>query len=147
MREILFRGKNSAGKWLYGVFICTKHWKSGETLYKIIELDIHHIHRNNDVSPDTVSEYTGMYDKNGIRIFEGDIVNCCEPRDWSIEYYDQSKSPVKPKSLLVNFDTEYACFQIGDYGLLRADRYKAFEVIGNKWDNPELLEAQDAKAS
>ncbi len=84
------------------------------------------------VDPDTVSEFTGLRDKNGKRIFEGDIVE-----------FDVSSG--KTKDTVIWDYGEYngvTGFRLKKYALfsITETNSRYFEVIGNKWDNPELLE-------
>jgi uncharacterized phage protein (TIGR01671 family) len=73
-----------------------------------------------DVAKETVGQYTGLTDKNGKKIFEGDIVKWDE-KEWG-----------RPYNELVEFDYDLLAMRKSDYE-------QWCEVIGNKWDNPELL--------
>lgn len=126
MREILFRGKRvRGGEWVFGSFFSPNRIavRIGEEIYA-----------SDIVSHETVGQFTGLYDKNGKRIFEGDIiaptvlsnVPPCEVM------FDVAEGQFVVKDACGDFHGALA-----NYGRIFDNRYT---VVGNKWDNPELLE-------
>lgn len=131
MREILFRGKRTNdGKWIEGS-LCTTLPSDAEC-YTISYFDEGIYYTEEDVIPDTVGQYTGLTDKNGKKIFEGDIMPVYEQ---GMEYYYK---------VVYNGD----CFMLamldseqGSYPL--SVKNTISEIIGNIHDNPELLKGGD----
>jgi uncharacterized phage protein (TIGR01671 family) len=130
MREILFRGKRIAdGKWMYGL-------PSYDEYGNIEEIQVWD---GEDISfclvdPETICQYTGLIDKNGKKIWENDILeghlDDKFPEDvtrekviWHESGWKTEEPGCVDKEYLDEFDTEN------------------FEVVGNVFDNPELLEA------
>lgn len=71
MREILFRGRRvDNGEWIEGDLLQA----TAPTSRKKMTWIFHDIHGNTPVNPATIGQFTGLHDKNGKRIFEGDIV-------------------------------------------------------------------------
>lgn len=133
MREILFRGKSvgcvSAGKWVFGYYT-RKNAIGDEYRDYIQETSIW----NYAVDPDTVGQFTGLLDKNGNKIFEGDIL-----KD---KYIPEGKDVPKDKFnhiWLVTYERGAFCITNGHRSGTLFDPYAEDEIIGNKWDNPELL--------
>jgi uncharacterized phage protein (TIGR01671 family) len=128
MREILFRAKRVDGIWVEGYYFA-----------KPI-LDYHTIILGDEqwqVDPSTVGQYTGLTDKNGKRIFEGDIIEC-----WS----QGVKARGDVRQRIDGLWILYPAFQSNVFwGLCpQGNGTTAVEVIGSIHDNPELLEVHHA---
>jgi uncharacterized phage protein (TIGR01671 family) len=94
--------------------------------------DMHPFNTNEEctmeVVPSTIGQFTGLTDKNGKEIFEGDIV--------------RSFSSGKEHIGVVNWNKLFSSWHIGEYATLYgSENFSDNEVIGNIHDNPELLEA------
>lgn len=132
MREILFRGKRTDnGEWVEGYYYKAKYYRTNGELCDYItvpNLDEYIIPSPKYVvDASTIGQYTGLKDKNGINIFEGDIVKRVWYNKMSIYQivYDNGLA-----SFIGQAGMEYTTF---DYDS------EEFEVIGNIYDNPELL--------
>ena len=130
MREILFRGKlKSNGEWSFGNLNVSLRGTV------IITPDETPIGKYGQVIPETVGQYTGLTDKNGKKIFEGDIVRFYD-KDWTangIATVDFEKGRWKING---HYTTKLS-------SIVWLDLYRTgfeYEVIGNIYDNPELLE-------
>lgn len=130
MREILFRGKRVAnGEWVYGFYVVLKlvHYDKKEHL--ITDKDTG---RSYEIDPATVGQYTGPKDKNGKRIFEGDVLR----DDWGKIY--EVFYTTKSCSFMVRLEHAPNEYEKGNYRLGEA-WCGTIRVIGNIHDNPELL--------
>ena len=130
MREILFRGKDvDTGEWVYGYYSgpvgackCHEICNVNDVLGSMV-----------DVDPETVGQYTGLEDRHGEKIFEGDMVK-------EIRRYSDKKG-----TYLVSMDVDrrgWYPFACGDGCGCCEDEtlYPGYcEVIGNIHDNPELI--------
>lgn len=140
MREILFRGKRvDNGEWVEGNY----EWYHKPEKYIISNP---YTGETKGVLPETVGQYTGLTDKNGKKIFEGDIITTT-----TLDTGDEQKAVVGFGNFIdENNDDEYIGFYIEFDGIkttitqLAMEEVKdRFEVIGNKWDNPELLKGEE----
>lgn len=149
MREILFRGKRiDNGEWGEGHLLEQDYpcYKAYIVPYINIEQDNRHTdileHTIYEVAPATVGQYTGLTDKNGKRIFEGDIVHILgnqDSEDWKCVDYT---------ALIVFLDGGFCAVDgtIENHGFRRYALARMdfdMEVIGNIHDNPELLEEEE----
>ena len=137
MREILFRGKrNDTGEWVEGFYVC-----AGGKLHYILVGKIHIVYGNVEfikciVDPANIGQYTGLKDRNGKRIFEGDIIqHGAEPAKVCFgEYAFDHEMKTHVGFYLEWINKTY--YRI-DFGFWANER--EIEVIGNIHDNPELL--------
>lgn len=134
MREILFRGKREEnGKWAEGYYLTVKNNYMGVEKSVIITPENAAINGNGDlggmwiVIPETVGQYTGLTDKNGKKIFEGDIVITNTTSYEFIGCIAHSAKYVR-----------FVCVTSHNIPYSIDSRFK-YEIIGNIFDNPELL--------
>ena len=159
MREILFRGKRTDDyEWIEGS-LCTTI-PSDEDFYTISYFDFEGYYIEEKVIPETVGQYTGLTDKNGKKIFEGDIIRYSDSGEYEM-YLESLECPEEYDG--INFENMWTVNEVV-YGI--AINYPAFdlnrhdwevnglsnlsesgcyfyEVIGNIHDNPELLKVGD----
>ena len=135
MREILFRGKRTDnGEWVKGYLYIT-HIGSHEIGSYDAEINIERL--TFDVIPETVGQYTGLTDKNGVRIFEGDI---CRFKRFNDVHVGKIVFNVTTASFVMWYQSI-----VGAYGEKATQKMLLsvcdnIEVIGNIHDNPELLQ-------
>lgn len=146
MREILFRGKRVDNeKWIEGSLVNNIFFRVSTSVWVtyIINPDEYEEYdgmEDIEVIPETVGQFTGLTDKNGVKIFEGDILCANSGREWDngicIKYLQYAP---------VVYNPQKARFQIsGKIGQSHkalnqvTNNYHA-TVVGNIHDNPELL--------
>lgn len=147
MREILFRGKTSEDEWVYrslNIILdgrveigtkCTKAPDSDPMWQKCLI--------TYEISPETVGQYTGLTDKNGTKIFEGDVLKFGR-NIYQISFEEGSFILLDRQGKMISkiggvnnhcyslFDLSLECCWEDDWAI-------DIEVIGNIYDNPELL--------
>ncbi len=147
MREILFRGKAACGAWVQGDLIHRKIWSSKFEVIRVDDSGFDN-YTEYEIATDTIGQFTGLTDKNGKKIFEGDVVKAVIVRDLGGGTQNREETGI------IGYD------KIGMIGLIAkyagtipvwSDFFQEltlsgciddfwFEVIGNIHDNPELLE-------
>lgn len=135
-RENLYRGKRvDNGEWIYGGYA-----KCNNREYILPDIDLvgrEWVFKNIEVIPETVGQFTGLTDKNGKKIFEGDIVEFTDK-------YTRKKG--RAEIVFEAFKWKYSgCYYGGNpiVWLCIDDKSIEFEIIGNIYDNPELLEVEE----
>lgn len=150
MREIIFRGKHIDG---YG-------WETGDLIHNgddrftmtfIGGIAVSHDTHTDEISfdghwlaevdPATVGQYTGLKDRNGVRIFEGDIFRCKDARGYV--RFGTYASAYSSGDTHVGFFIEWIVDRMLRIDLAFWTNQREIEVGGNIHDNPELLEVQN----
>ena len=129
MREILFRGKRlDNGAWETGSLVIVRMDCHDAQYYIADKMTGYHT----PVDPSTVGQYTGLTDKNGKRIFDGDVAKVLQGKDKDIAYvgFENGAFMMYPKTGNIYERTLWS-YWYNDWDV---------EVVGNITDNPELLE-------
>ena len=154
MLEIMFRGKRKDNaEWVYGNFVrgCVNDFAY------IVEFGNKELCRNYvEVIPSTVGQYTGLTDKNGKKIFEGDIIRYADLYDYNC-YLESIDNPEAYDNIDLGniwtidevvygirfgypaFDLNEHDFETNGLSELSESGQFFYEVIGNIHDNPEFL--------
>lgn len=146
MREILFRGKHVySGEWVYGIplfdlALCSlkcENQHNGEIITFFGWNDGCHEYDEFNVDPTTIGQYTGLTDRNGVKIFEGDVVHIFgdDVGEWKGVDYN---------ALIAFIDGGFCAIDgtVNDYAFRRYALPRMdfnIEIIGNIHDNSELL--------
>jgi uncharacterized phage protein (TIGR01671 family) len=130
MREIKFRGKRiDNGEWVYGYY-CFNGWTDKEK--HLIIPDYASTLYGFEVIPETVGQYTGLKDRNGKEIYEGDMLtwSCAAIPDKEVVIFEDG-------AFCVHSSIDNYQYFLGRHGLNFAS-----EIIGNIHDNPELMKQE-----
>ena len=145
-REILFRGKcvsdsKYAGEWVTGGYVAPDADCKKRNEGLIVEYFGGNTTITYHVDPDTVCQFTGLVDKNGVKVFDGDIV---EVYDFTSAYASKYRGVVKMYRGSWCVEYEDSIIDTVFHPMLFFDDFadRKTEIISNIYDNPELLSAQ-----
>jgi uncharacterized phage protein (TIGR01671 family) len=139
MREILFKAKRDGnGEWVEGYYLRDQYHRGGkDIIFYRKDSDWFTVYADT-IDPETLCQFTGIYDKNGNKIWENDIVN-----------HNGEYAPVKFGRYCSSFD--YGNYNFGFYVDFPEETFcrkelgywcRKVEVVGNVFDDPELLQEE-----
>lgn len=136
MREILFRAKGeSNGEWVYGNYCAAEYLTNEGMEHFIIEAPRNGVSAK--IITETLGQYIGVEDKNGKKVFEGDILSYT-PRPNCTIFYKVAWQQEWSRFALVQWSThKYQSYEWAEFSKVKY----CCEVIGNIYDNPDLLES------
>lgn len=143
MRQIKFRAKAVFGIWFFGDIV---HYSEDEVYITPVDVEICHLKEQGfTVVADTVGQYTGLCDKNGTEIYEGDIIRYEEHEGYLLESFIA-------KVVFAEGAFGYNCHLRGnvfmssvfspfcEHDCLKEDFLNYVEVVGNVYDDKEWLD-------
>jgi len=132
MREIKFRGKRKDnGEWVYGVVVQGNFFTFIVTRIKTINKNLFTDLVYHEVDPETVGQFTGLLDKNGREVFEGDVCS------FKFEWQDRVEEVIfMGGSFALGWCISLRQSQIDEHKEVRS----TIEIIGNIYENPDLLQ-------
>lgn len=124
MKAIKFRGKTFGGKWVEGYYVVEKSTGKHKITDGLLDID--------EVKAETIGMGTGVLDKDGTEIFEGDVVQNGEGGYFYIVYWWSEDAAFRGK-------------QVGSSSTIGLNYWrKELRIVGNIHDNPELLQYKPA---
>lgn len=143
MRTIKFRGKTKESQWIIGSYFCMHHNDERDHIHYFIIPENTPIPKDKtigeiqtEVQENTIGQFTRLHDKNSKEIYEGDI----------IQTYDSKGKPILHEVYYLESEARFAIKLIGydmfNEGFISQKWINEldFEVIGNIFDNQELLQ-------
>ena len=133
MREILFKAKRiDSGEWVKGYYQ-KRYYFLGNEEHLIFHADSYKVWEYAEIDPETLCQFTGLCDKNGKKIWENDILMAhldesypedatYEAVEWGVAGWVTHEANSIDRQYIGEFDLEH------------------YEVVGNVFDNPELLQ-------
>lgn len=143
MREIKFRGKRLDNEeWLYGSLLVSHFKDDKKERYFITQFSGNYTFEH-EVNPTTVGQYTGLKDKNGKEIYEGDIINWLMYRMDRTGYIEEGRVEFRTNEQATVVINKFATKDGRESVRNILNCLNDLKVIGNIHDNPELMKGGD----